>query len=185
METKQTYYQRNKERILAQRAEKYNQERETLLARSNEYYKQNREQRIEYARLNSKNNKDYRKRYMQQFNKNNRSNLRQRYNTDERYRLSVILRKRIYNALKGNKKSGNSMELLGCTIEEYKSYLEALFKPGMSWSNQGSVWHIDHIKPIFSFNLLIPEEQFAAFNYRNTQPLFVKENLSKSWKLIT
>ncbi len=184
MNTNQSYYQRNKERIRLQRAEKYKQERDLLLAQSNEYYKQHREERCTYARQNLPTNKEYRKQYMHQFNKDNRSKLRQRYNTDEEYRLASVFRTRINNTLRRITKASRSIKLLGCTIKEYKAYIETLFKPGMAWENHGKVWHIDHIKPISSFNLLIPEEQFIAFNYRNTQPLFVTENLSKGAKIL-
>jgi hypothetical protein len=55
-----------------------------------------------------------------------------------------------------------------------------MFKPGMTWQNYGSRgWHIDHILPIASFDLLNEDELFKAFNFRNLQPLWWFENLSK------
>ena len=55
----------------------------------------------------------------------------------------------------------------------------------MSWSNHGVWgWHIDHIIPLSSFNLRKKEEQKKAFNYKNLQPLWAEDNLSKGNKII-
>ena len=58
-------------------------------------------------------------------------------------------------------------------------YLDAKFTDGMSWENHGE-WHIDHILPCASFNLLIEDEQRKCFHYTNLQPLWAKDNLSKA-----
>ena len=51
----------------------------------------------------------------------------------------------------------------------------------MSWDNYGiKTWHIDHIKPISKHNLSDPEDIKNAFNYKNLQPLWASDNLSKS-----
>lgn len=76
------------------------------------------------------------------------------------------------------------MELVGCAIPFLRGYLEAKFKVGMSWSNHGAGWHIDHIKPCASFNLLDEKEQKKCFHYKNLQPLWAEENLSKGDKII-
>jgi hypothetical protein len=43
--------------------------------------------------------------------------------------------------------------------------------------------HIDHTIPITSFDLEDPEQQLIAFNYKNTTPMWAKDNLSKGSKL--
>jgi len=68
---------------------------------------------------------------------------------------------------------------LGISIEEYITYLESKFVDGMNWDNMDE-WQIDHIIPFRSFDLTNEEEMFKAFNYTNTQPLFVKEHQIKS-----
>jgi hypothetical protein len=89
------------------------------------------------------------------------------------------MRTRINHALKGKyKKSKRTRELLGCTVEEFKKYIECKFKPGMSWENRHLI-HIDHIIPCSSFDLTKPEEQAKCFHYTNLQPLWASENLSK------
>jgi hypothetical protein len=62
-----------------------------------------------------------------------------------------------------------------------KAYLEAKFKPGMSWDNYGE-WHIDHIIPLNDFELTIREQFLDAVHYTNLQPLWKAENLSKGIK---
>lgn len=104
----------------------------------------------------------------------------EKYHTDLSRRLSMCLRSRLRKALKENVKSESTMSLLGCTIQELKNHLESKFLPGMSWDNWTiNGWHIDHIKPLASFNLSIPEQQKEACHYSNLQPLWSKDNLSK------
>jgi len=48
----------------------------------------------------------------------------------------------------------------------------------MNWENQGE-WHVDHIRPICSFDMTIEEEQIKCFHYSNLQPLWAEDNLKK------
>jgi hypothetical protein len=97
--------------------------------------------------------------------------------------ISHTLRSRLYDALKNykGKKYESVLKLLGCTIEEFKSYLEKQFLPEMNWDNHGVVWEIDHIKPCATFDLFKIEEQKQCFHFSNHQPLFktteIAENL--------
>jgi len=93
------------------------------------------------------------------------------------------LRIRIWKVLKGINKSSSTLELLGCSIEEFKNHLKKNFTKGMSFGNYGK-WHIDHIKPCASFDLSKAEEQKKCFNYTNLQPLWTKDNLSKNSKVL-
>ena len=70
---------------------------------------------------------------------------------------------------------------LGCTFDEYKIFLEKKFKENMEWSNMGGKngWHIDHIKPLASFDLSKKTEQLKAFNYNFI--LLTKQKLKTSW----
>jgi len=72
--------------------------------------------------------------------------------------------------------------LLGCSLQEYRSYLQLLFVNGMSWDNYGK-WHIDHIIPCSFFDLLSDTQIRECFNYTNTRPMWAKENLMKGSKL--
>lgn len=105
-----------------------------------------------------------------------------RYKTDIEFRLSYNLCNRVRDAIKGGRKSASTMDLIGCALTEVRNHLEAQFVDGMSWENYGE-WHIDHIRPCASFNLLEPEQQRECFNYKNLQPLWAFDNISKGAKL--
>lgn len=98
-------------------------------------------------------------------------------------KLAAYMRSRIYGALKKQIKSASTEQLLGCSIEELWNYLESKFQPGMTRENYGQ-WHIDHIKPCASFDLLNYDQQKKCFHYTNLQPLWAKDNLSKGAKII-
>lgn len=104
-----------------------------------------------------------------------------RYKTNLEYRLKNILRARLRLVIKGKIKSGSAVKSLGCSIQEFKLYMESKFLYGMSWENYGQ-WHIDHIKPISSFNLSDEKEFNKACHYTNLQPLWASDNLKKSNK---
>jgi len=105
--------------------------------------------------------------------------------TDLQRKLSAHLRTRLYMAVKKGTKRGSAVRDLGCSVSELKDYLEGKFRSGMSWDNwRHSGWHIDHIKPLASFDLTNREEFLIACNYTNLQPMWAKENLSKSDKLV-
>lgn len=73
--------------------------------------------------------------------------------------------------------------LIGCTIGEFKTHIESKFQPGMSWDNYGKGgWHIDHIRPLSSFNVTKKDQAILANHYTNLQPLWAKDNLSKGRK---
>lgn len=107
----------------------------------------------------------------------------QRLKYDTNFRLLCNLRSRIRMAIKNQRsdKAYKSIELLGCSIEECRKHIESQFKEGMIWDNYGE-WHIDHIRPCAAFDLTDPDQQKECFNYKNLQPLWAKENLSKSDK---
>lgn len=98
------------------------------------------------------------------------------------YRIPSVMRSRICKALKSQKaiKSSNLSGLLGCTLLELRKHLERQFRPGMSWANYGPVWHVDHKRPCSSFDLSNPGQQKLCFGFGNLQPLFARDNLTKS-----
>lgn len=106
-----------------------------------------------------------------------------RRKTDPAFAMLERLRCRLYLALKwsGAKKAGKTVTMLGCTIPELRKYLQRQFQPGMSWENYGD-WHIDHIRPCCSFDLLDPKQQRACFHFSNLQPLWAKDNFKKNGK---
>lgn len=80
---------------------------------------------------------------------------------------------------KGHRLPKKKLSYLGCSKIELKEYIESQFKPGMDWNNYGK-WHVDHIRPLSSFNLSVEEERIKAFHYSNLQPLWAVDNIKKS-----
>jgi hypothetical protein len=107
----------------------------------------------------------------------------EQYKNNLNFRLILKLRSRIRTAVKRNQKSGSAVRDLGCSIENFKLHLESKFRDGMTWENQGSHWHIDHIRPLASFDLTNREKFLEACHYTNMQPLLKEENLSKKDRL--
>ena len=108
---------------------------------------------------------------------------RERIKTDPQYRLACNLRRRLRHALKGKNKSARTMKLVGCSISHLMDHMEKQFQPGMTWENHGT-WHVDHMMPCASFNLIDPEQQRQCFHYTNLQPLWGLENISKGDTII-
>jgi hypothetical protein len=79
------------------------------------------------------------------------------------------------------KKSKKTSEILGCTFEDFKIYLESKFDENMNWENQGTYWHLDHIIPISSAQT--EQEVYKLNHYTNFQPLYWLDNLKKSNKI--
>lgn len=108
-----------------------------------------------------------------------------RLKNDKNFRLSILLRNRINQALRykssyKRQKWCGTKELLGLDFNETKKYIESLFLPGMSWENWGRKgWVIDHIIPICSVNLENKEEQLKVFNYKNMRPIWNIDNIRK------
>lgn len=153
-----------------------------ISAKDRLYRQRNREhikqQRREYKRRNAAQIAAK----MQQYRKSHRPqiNARKRYRlkTDTKFRLAHSLRRRISNAMSGFSKSAPTLKLLGCSLDALRAHLEQQFVDGMSWENR-SEWHIDHIRPVASFDLQDPAQQRACFHYSNMQPLWARDNLQK------
>lgn len=99
------------------------------------------------------------------------------------YRLRTNIRVLIKGSFKRKSHKANTKteQILGCSIEDFISYIQRLFKDGMTLENHG-LWHLDHIIPISSAKT---EEEIIKLNhYTNFQPLWAEENLKKSNKII-
>lgn len=145
------------------------------------YHIINKSKRVNDSKLYYKKNKNLILSYNKKYKRN-------KYQTDFNYRLRECLRNRIIIGLKNNSKAYSTIKLLGCSIEDFKQYLESQFKPGMSWLNYGygnDKWNIDHVIPISSFDLTDTKQQQKCFHYTNLQPLWQTLNFTKSNKILT
>lgn len=78
-------------------------------------------------------------------------------------------------------KEFNTLDYLGCDILYFIGWIKCQFTEDMSerlWK-EGAI-HLDHFKPLVSFDLTKEEEVKKAFHYTNIRPLFASENCSKA-----
>ena len=106
-----------------------------------------------------------------------------RRRNDPEFKLLGNLRVRLYDALKGKSKSQTTRQLIGIDFETFSKWIEYQLEEGMTMKNYGSAWHLDHVLPISSFNLLDEEELQKAMNWINIRPLLALKNIKKSNKI--
>lgn len=110
-----------------------------------------------------------------------RQKRKEKYQIDSLHKLRVNLRRRINFYLKN--KNSSSFNILGCSVDFLKSYIEERFDVGMSWENYGiNGWHLDHIVPLSSAKNKY--DIIKLCHYSNLQPLWAKDNLKKGNKII-
>jgi hypothetical protein len=179
------YYQNNIDKINEYRENN----KETLKLKAKQHYLNNREKILEYSKSYNSQNKEKK----QEYNKVYRSYNQERINEKDRvrrindpiYKISGLVRSRLgkylksYNITKKNK----TFDIVGCSPEFLKKYLEEQFIDGMSWDNHRLFgWHIDHIKPLSSATT--EEEVYNLCHYTNLQPLWWFDNLKKGNKYL-
>jgi len=141
------------------------EQREQRLIKGRQWYQQNKQQQSEYR-------KKYTREHPEVF----------KAITPEE-RIAVRCRARTRAALKATSYLKRHTKcMLGITHwTQARQHIEALFQPGMTWNNM-HLWHIDHIRPVSSFNLSDPVQVSECFNIKNLQPLWAVDNIKKSNK---
>ena len=83
----------------------------------------------------------------------------------------------------GIAKVNQTFKILGFDKHTLREHLESQFTEGMSWDNMGE-WHIDHIRPIASFNYDSTEHPDfkKCWALNNLQPLWAADNIRKGDK---
>jgi len=157
------YREANKEKIAESKRKYREANRETLNNKSKVYYENNKEHYKNYREENKDKIKEVQQEYYQK-------------NKDER---KIIKQK-------GYVKTDKTIDILGCTYNEFIKYLETKFEPWMSWDNYGLYngtpnygWDIDHIIPTSSATT---EDELLKLNhYTNLQPLcsHINRNIKK------
>jgi len=197
-ECKKKYQQENKERIKENKSKYYLENKEKF----KEYKKDNKEKFKEYNKKYRDKNKDkkyklteeqklkkkvYTKKWLEE-NKEIVKIQKNKYKTekiknDVLFSLKHNINTSILYHLRscGYSKKSRTHEIIGCSFEEFKIYLESKFESWMTWENRGLYngqfnygWDIDHIIPISTSQT---EEDIIKLNhYTNLQPLCSKIN---------
>lgn len=155
---KREYYQKNKEKI------------KIRIRESDRVYRQRNKEKIKKRKKISD------KKYKARPEVKARNNLRQRnrLNKDKSFNIKMRLRASLHQALRVYTKTGKIMSSKKYGIN-FKSIIEHL-KP---FPQDLSKYHVDHIKPLCSFDLTNPEEVRKSFAPENHQWLTAFENISK------
>jgi hypothetical protein len=164
------YKEQNKDRIQNRHKEWLNNNKEYISSYNKQYNINNFEKKKQSIDKWWKNNPNYQKEWKSK-----------KYNSDIEYRIKDNLRSRFYNAITNQFKIQSIIDLLDCSVNELKHYLESLFKPEMTWDNHGEIWEIDHIIPCSKFNLTEEKQQKECFHYTNLQPLFKTTKIAESF----
>lgn len=184
-ERKRKYYESNREALLKKSKKyrlnnidvckekdkkRYTNDPEKFKKYHKDYYELNKEIVLQKSKeYNSREEvKERRRNYEREY-------VKRRRKEDPFYNLKYQLRSFLSNRLKGWK-SKKTEEILGCSFEEFKLYLESKFETWMNWKNRGLYngelnygWDLDHIIPISTAE---SEEDVIRLNhYTNFQPL--------------
>ena len=182
-----SYHQRNREELLAKHRDYWRATNEDRLAQQRKYQAENKEairqQQGEYRKRNpeliaARNRDQYLK------NKQARNIYAKRWNMEQRknsplFRIKSNLRTRTAGAIRrgGFTKLSGLNDALGCDWPTLQTHLASYFRPGMNWSNYGSVWVVDHHVPLASAT--DAQALLALCHYTNLRPLGKAENLRK------
>lgn len=204
---RQQYYKKNNARVKEVIKAYYQQNKEEIKKRNRVLYYINKDRYVQVSRYWRSKNKEYLKekgriKYLKNrdsilaknrltrrlyparyklYHKKAQQRMLERYKTDPNYKLRRLLSGYIRRSiLKGSNKT---IALLGADIDTVRKYIESKFKHGMCWDNHGPFgWHLDHIKPLASFDLTKEDEQRRCFHYKNLQPMWWRLNLLKGAK---
>ena len=174
----QKEYRKNNSEGLKEYGKKYRENNTQLVAYKKKYAKENSEKINEYNRSRYGNRKDVRdrckkyresnkeksKEYQEKYYQENRNvilsnvykNKKRRIKNDPLYKLYIRISGSIRDSIQngGYSKRSRTHDILGCTYEEFKIYIESKFESWMNWDNRGLYngepnygWDIDHIIP--------------------------------------
>lgn len=98
------------------------------------------------------------------------------------FRLTRSVARGVWGALRRGKSGRKWQELVGYSVDDLRSHLEAKFAEGMTWENYGSGWHVDHVRPIASFDFVARGDEAVreCWALSNLQPLWAADNLRKN-----
>jgi len=141
----------------------------------------NREQSV--IQRQSKEWKEWRKKHRKKPEQRKKQNEeRAKRKEDPAFHIRVNASARIAAAMnrKNRYKPATAEKLIGCSWDDFIIHVAKQFSEGMTLNNYGlNGWHLDHIRPCESFDLLDDKQLYVCFNWRNYQPLWGLENLEK------
>ena len=181
---------KNNEAELASHRKSYRRRKEKVLIKNKAWRLAHPEKFATYARKWREKNKQKHREAVRRWREKNRAKInlaqklwQRRRAQDPVYRAHRAARANAYRSIRmailrnpSEKRRKKIAAILGCSIENFRSWIEARFKPGMSWKNYG-LWHIDHRAPLAWAKDL--DGIIKCCHFTNLAPLWAKENMSK------
>lgn len=160
--------------------------------------RKNEPSRKQYCRIWASENKELKSKIDREYRIKNKDKIKE-YKKTEKYKLiksksdkkyyqkvikvpeiKMAMRMRSMMSSYAKYKKIKTFDILGYSNIELVNHLEKKFTEGMSWDNYGrGGWHIDHIRPLASFDKEDSNWLSIAFSLDNLQPLSESENCSK------
>lgn len=184
---KRTKKESSEEQKEKDRIRKRNKYSETNGEYKKQYYAENKDKIFEYQKYYNSKNKEKRSEQRKNYYQENKDKVKlikkkwtdeQMSNKDSLHYLKYKTRNIISQSFKrkGINKKSKTEDILGCSYQEFKIYLESKFESWMNWNNKGLYngtsnygWDIDHIIPLSNANT--EEEIIKLCHYTNLQPL--------------
>jgi hypothetical protein len=189
------YVVTNKEKIAKRKKDYRENNKEKIVKYQKDYLEKNKEYFDKYHKEHREKNKEKRNEYSLNYNKGYYEKNKEilitkqleykkiKRQNDPLFKLKEAISQRIRYSFKQKKyiKKSRTFEILGCSFEEFKQYIESKFESWMNWDNYGLYngelnygWDIDHIIPV---SAAMDEEGVINLNYyTNLQPLCSKVN---------
>jgi len=182
------WYEKNKEHRNEYNRIWYDENKDHKKQYNKEYYNNNIDREKERSKKYNEEHREERKIKYKEWASNNREWInnycRNKKKTDYIFYLSCRIRNNIRVALKRMNfcKGMLTEDILGCSIEFFREYIESKFAKDMTWEifNTGII-HLDHIIPLSLADTV--EDFYKKCHYTNYQPLWGKDNLSKGKKV--
>lgn len=179
------YYQENKIYLNKKSIDYNTHNKKSLSKNKKSYYQVNKLSIISKRKVYYQENKEKINVQRSYYRENNKEKILKGYSDSQKRRLSTPMGKLSHNiraAIRrslissGYSKKFKSEMILGCTISEFKAYIENQFEMWMNWDNKGLYngksnygWDLDHKIPTSSGT---NEDEIIKLNhYTNIQPL--------------
>ncbi len=177
------YYDKNKENVIENNKNWVKNNPEKVKQQKINYRVSNKDKINEDNENYRKLNFDKIKLYQNEYTKKSENKLKRRIYKKQKlkdplYKLKHNIGVAIRESFRKNgyTKKSRSYEILGCTYDEFKQYIENKFKDWMNWENHGIYngkldygWDIDHIEPLN--NAKCEVDIIRLNHYTNLQPL--------------
>lgn len=170
------YYMENKERIKAKNLAYVQANRMRVKENARRWYSKNS------ARV-AETSKAWREKNAEKYREASNKREKERRASDPIFAIKKWARYTVAHALRrsGYAKESPAFHVVGCSATRLRQHIERQFLKGMNWENRDQ-WHIDHIIPLSTAKT---EEDVIRLNhYTNLRPLWAKDNLEKSDKVL-